>query len=151
MPRVKGRERRAPHPLPASAEVPGQRGRGPGASPRSMSQTQASVMPPNHEPFDIQEFLRAGGSTGRVVEYRRGDVIYEQGGPCDAVLYIQKGAVKLQVFSRARSLTTASMVSCGKHNTARSGRQGSNHHRAAGRGATSSCRGKSLEGYYWGR
>ncbi len=80
---------------------------------RSTDQRQASVKPPNHAPFDIQEFLRAGGSTGRVVEHSRGNVIYEQGGPCDAVFYIQKGVVKLQVFSHAGKEAIVAMLEPG--------------------------------------
>jgi hypothetical protein len=35
------------------------------------------------------------------VEYRRGEAIFTQGDRCEHVLYIQKGNVKLSVFSKS--------------------------------------------------
>jgi CRP-like cAMP-binding protein len=49
--------------------------------------------------FDLKEFLDSGGVSTRVVRHRAGDVIYSQGDPCDSVLYVQKGEVKLAVLS----------------------------------------------------
>jgi CRP/FNR family transcriptional regulator, cyclic AMP receptor protein len=51
--------------------------------------------------FDLRVFLESGGVAGKVVEHRSGAVIYSQGDPCDSVLYIQKGNVKLRVLSHA--------------------------------------------------
>jgi CRP-like cAMP-binding protein len=51
--------------------------------------------------FDVQAFLDSGGVARRVVEYRSGAVVYAQGDPCDSVLYIQKGGVRLRVISHA--------------------------------------------------
>jgi CRP-like cAMP-binding protein len=56
---------------------------------------------PDAGSFDIQAFLESGGVAGKVVEHRSGSVIYSQGDPCDSVLYIQKGGVKLRVISHA--------------------------------------------------
>jgi len=49
--------------------------------------------------FDVQTFLDASGVPGRVTEYGVGEVIYSQGDPCDNVLYVQSGAVRLSVVS----------------------------------------------------
>jgi CRP/FNR family transcriptional regulator, cyclic AMP receptor protein len=57
--------------------------------------------PPTPPPFDIQAFLASGGISGKVVKHRSGDVVYSQGDPCDHVLYIQSGGVKLRVLSHA--------------------------------------------------
>ena len=51
--------------------------------------------------FNAQAFLDSAGIARKVVDYKRGDVIFNQGDPGDHVLYIQKGAVKLSVLSKA--------------------------------------------------
>jgi CRP-like cAMP-binding protein len=51
--------------------------------------------------FNAQTFLDSAGIARKIVEYRRRDAIFSQGDPCDHVLYIQKGAVKLSVLSKA--------------------------------------------------
>src|ERR1700680_3445187 len=50
--------------------------------------------------FSAQAFLDSAGIARKIVEYRRADVIFTQGEPCESVLYIQKGAVKLSVRSK---------------------------------------------------
>jgi len=50
-------------------------------------------------PFDPKVFL-ASVSCGRTIaSYRKDEVIFSQGGPADAVFYIQKGKVKITVVS----------------------------------------------------
>ena len=49
--------------------------------------------------FDVQAFLDSAGVARKVVAYRRGEVIFAQGDPCETVPYIQKGGVKLSVLS----------------------------------------------------
>jgi CRP/FNR family transcriptional regulator, cyclic AMP receptor protein len=50
-------------------------------------------------PFDPKVFL-ASVSDGRMIaSYRKDEVIFSQGGPADAVFYIQKGKVKITVVS----------------------------------------------------
>ncbi len=51
-------------------------------------------------PFDAQAFLDSAGVERRIVEFRRAELIYSQGDPCEAVLYIQAGNVKLSVLSK---------------------------------------------------
>ena len=71
------------------------------------------VKAPKQESFDIQAFLESGGVAGRVVEHRSGAVIYSQGDPCDSVLYIQKGGVKLRVLSHAGKEAIVAMLGPG--------------------------------------
>lgn len=66
-----------------------------------MSAHREPVDPPKPPPFDFEAFLDSGGVARKVVEYRRGDVIYSQGEPCDRVYYIQTGGAKLRVLSHA--------------------------------------------------
>ena len=49
--------------------------------------------------FDLDEFLGTAGASRRIVTYRRGQAIFHQGDPADAVLFIQSGTVKLSVVS----------------------------------------------------
>ena len=50
-------------------------------------------------PFDPRAFLVSAG-VGRVIfRYNKHQVLYSQGGPADAVFYIQKGKIKLTVVS----------------------------------------------------
>jgi len=64
-----------------------------------MEKTGKGVKPPKERPFDVHAFLESGGVAARIATYRRGGVVYSQGDPCDTILYIQKGGVKLGVIS----------------------------------------------------
>ena len=44
--------------------------------------------------------MTSSGAAGRVATYSKGKVIYSQGQPSDAVMYIQKGGIKITVLSR---------------------------------------------------
>jgi CRP/FNR family cyclic AMP-dependent transcriptional regulator len=50
-------------------------------------------------PFDVRAFLDSSGAAREIVEFRPNTVIYRQGDPADAVMYLQKGRVKLSVVS----------------------------------------------------
>jgi CRP-like cAMP-binding protein len=65
-------------------------------------------MDPTNEPgrqarkpaaFDAQAFLESTGIARRVVEFRPPVVIFSQGDPADAVMYIHTGGVQLSVLS----------------------------------------------------
>jgi len=60
--------------------------------------------------FDVQSFLDSSGIARKIVEYRRADVIFSQGDPCESVLYIQKGGVKLSVLSKTRREAVVAML-----------------------------------------
>jgi CRP/FNR family cyclic AMP-dependent transcriptional regulator len=64
--------------------------------------------------FNAQAFLESAGIARKIVEYRRAEVIFAQGAPCDHVLYIQKGGVKLSVVSKAGREAVVAMLSPGE-------------------------------------
>jgi len=78
-----------------------------------MSAKAERLKAPKPGSFDLQAFLKSGGVSGRVVEHESGAVIYSQGDPCDSVLYIQKGGVKLRVISRAGKEAIVAMLGPG--------------------------------------
>jgi CRP/FNR family cyclic AMP-dependent transcriptional regulator len=63
--------------------------------------------------FNARAFLDSAGVARRVVEYRRADVIYTQGDPCENVLYIQKGGVKISVLSKTGKEAVVAMLGPG--------------------------------------
>src|SRR3984893_18378251 len=64
-------------------------------------------------PFDIRAFLDSAGIARKIVEYRRSQVIFNQGVPCESVLYIQKGTVKLSVRSKTGREAVVAMLGAG--------------------------------------
>jgi CRP-like cAMP-binding protein len=78
-----------------------------------MNRPENHATPERLEPFDIRAFLESGGVAGKIVEHRQGDVIYSQGDPCDSVMYIQNGGVKLRVTSRAGKEAVVAMLGPG--------------------------------------
>jgi CRP/FNR family cyclic AMP-dependent transcriptional regulator len=50
--------------------------------------------------FDLQAFLTGSGAAKSIGEYVRNETIFTPGDPCEAVLYIQRGGVKLSVRSK---------------------------------------------------
>ena len=72
------------------------------------------VQPPAKQlPFDDEAFLRAAGATVRVATYPRGKVVFSQGQPSDAVMYIQKGAIKISVLSNTGKEAVVAMLGPG--------------------------------------
>ena len=72
-------------------------------------------MPPKlDQPFDVQSFLDSSGIQRRIVEYRRGQAIFTQGDPCDHVMYIQRGNVKLSVVSKVGRQAVVAMLGPGE-------------------------------------
>jgi len=67
-----------------------------------------------NSPFDVQGFLESSGINRKIVEYRRAAVIFTQGDPCDHVLYLQKGGVKLSVLSKAGREAVVAMLGPGE-------------------------------------
>jgi CRP-like cAMP-binding protein len=65
-------------------------------------------------PFSAKAFLDSIGPARTIVEYRRSDVIFAQGDPCEHVLYIQQGGVKLSVVSKAGREAVVAMLSPGE-------------------------------------
>ena len=64
--------------------------------------------------FDAQAFLDSAGISRKIVEFRRGEVIFTQGDPCEHVFYIQKGGVKLSVLSQTGREAVVAMLGAGE-------------------------------------
>jgi CRP/FNR family transcriptional regulator, cyclic AMP receptor protein len=64
-------------------------------------------------PFNVQAFLDSAGIARTIVRYRRDEAIFTQGDPCEHVLYIQKGAVKLSVLSKSGREAVVAMLGPG--------------------------------------
>ena len=64
--------------------------------------------------FNVQNFLESAGLARKIVEYTPDEVIFTQGDPCDHVLYIQKGNVKLSVQSKAGREAVVAMLRAGE-------------------------------------
>jgi len=63
--------------------------------------------------FNAESFLASAGLSRKIVEYARGTRIFTQGDPCEHVLYIQKGNVKLSVLSKSGREAVVAMLSAG--------------------------------------
>jgi CRP/FNR family cyclic AMP-dependent transcriptional regulator len=59
------------------------------------------VAPKRVRKFDVRSFLESGGVEKETLEFPPNAVIYQQGDPAEAVMYLQKGRVKLSVVSGA--------------------------------------------------
>ncbi len=69
------------------------------------------TLPPSR--FNAQAFLKSAGFAKRIVKYPRGATIFSQGDPCDSVLYIQEGEVKLSVLSKTGREAVVAMLGAG--------------------------------------
>lgn len=63
--------------------------------------------------FNPQVFLSRTGHGKKVLEYRDGQVIFAQGYPGNAILYIQRGKVKLTVVSHQGKEAVVAMLGAG--------------------------------------
>jgi CRP/FNR family cyclic AMP-dependent transcriptional regulator len=76
---------------------------------------KGSAMPTKQKgAFNAQAFLYSAGIARKIVEYRRAEVIFSQGDPCDHVLFIQQGGVKLSVLSKAGREAVVAMLGPGE-------------------------------------
>jgi len=50
--------------------------------------------------FDAKALLESAGAARRVASYPKGKIVFSQGQPSDAVMYIQKGGIRISVLSR---------------------------------------------------
>ena len=57
------------------------------------------VAPTRVRKFDVRSFLESGGVENETMEFPPNAVIYRQGDPAEAVMYLRKGRVKLSVVS----------------------------------------------------
>jgi CRP-like cAMP-binding protein len=63
--------------------------------------------------FNVEAYLSAAASSGRVETHREGEVVFSQGDDAGDVRYIQKGAVKLSVLSRIGKEAVVAMLAPG--------------------------------------
>src|SRR5450755_437226 len=49
--------------------------------------------------FDVEKYLGTAGIARKIATYDKGPHIFSQGGPCESVLYLQDGRVKLTINS----------------------------------------------------
>src|SRR6188472_2268754 len=63
--------------------------------------------------FDAEAFLESAGAARRVVSYSKGKIVFSQGQPSDAVMYIQKGSIKISVLSRTGKEAVVAMLGPG--------------------------------------
>ena len=59
------------------------------------------MSPKNKRPFDAHAFLESAGLGKRVVTYARADIIFSQGDPCDTVMYVRSGGIRVSVLSHS--------------------------------------------------
>jgi CRP/FNR family transcriptional regulator, cyclic AMP receptor protein len=80
-----------------------------------MSRAKARRVEPREKRpiFDAEAFLTAAGATRRVATYPKGKVVFSQGQPSDAVMYIQKGGIKISVLSRTGKEAVVAMLGPG--------------------------------------
>ena len=64
--------------------------------------------------FDAEAFLESAGAARRIVSYPKGTIVFSQGQPSDAVMYIQKGGVKISVLSRTGKEAVVAMLGPGE-------------------------------------
>ena len=64
-------------------------------------------------PFDAHAFLESAGAAKTIVQYARGEAIFTQGDPCEHVMYIQSGTVKLSVLSESGREAVIAMLDVG--------------------------------------
>ena len=73
------------------------------------------IQPPSAQPllFDAKAFLESAGAARRIVTYPRGKVVFAQGQSSNAVMYIQKGSIKISVLSRTGKEAVVAMLGAG--------------------------------------
>jgi CRP-like cAMP-binding protein len=68
---------------------------------------------PKRAPFDVDAFLASSGVAGSVRRYPASAAVFAQGDPADSVIYIQEGAIRLSVVSRAGREAVVAMLGPG--------------------------------------
>jgi CRP/FNR family cyclic AMP-dependent transcriptional regulator len=63
--------------------------------------------------FDAEAFLESAGAARSVASYPKGKTVFSQGQPSDAVMYIQKGGIKISVLSRTGKEAVVAMLGRG--------------------------------------
>jgi CRP/FNR family transcriptional regulator, cyclic AMP receptor protein len=64
-------------------------------------------------PFDPKEFLSKVNGGQRIADYRKGQIVFRQGDPSDAVFYIQSGKAKKTVVSEQGKEAVVALLDAG--------------------------------------
>jgi CRP-like cAMP-binding protein len=73
------------------------------------------IQPDEQRPaFDAEAFLESARAARRIATYPKGTVVFSQGQPSDAVMYIQKGGIKISVLSRTGKEAVVAMLGPGE-------------------------------------
>ena len=75
---------------------------------------RASTRPRSLAPFDAKTLLAAVPEGRTVREYRKGEAVFTQGDPADAVFFVQHGKVKLTVLSRQGKQAVIALLAPGE-------------------------------------
>jgi CRP-like cAMP-binding protein len=65
-------------------------------------------------PLDARAFLESAGLGKRIVAYRRKEVVFSQGDPCEHVMYVQSGAIQLSVLSNTGKQAIVAVLGAGE-------------------------------------
>jgi len=63
--------------------------------------------------FDINDYLASSGPGRKIVQWKKGEVIFAQGDAADCVFYLQKGRIKISVISAEGREATIRLVAAG--------------------------------------
>lgn len=72
------------------------------------------MAPGTRRAFDPEAFLNAPGITRKALDYHAGAAIFVQGSPCESVLYIQRGSVKLSIVSKSGKQAVIAVIGPGE-------------------------------------
>src|SRR5512132_713044 len=78
-----------------------------------MGRQRPPVKPATTSRFDVETYLESIGGAHRVVQYRRGAVVFSQGDRAQDIRYLQKGAIKLSVLSQSGKEAVVAMLGPG--------------------------------------
>jgi len=67
---------------------------------RPLCRRRCSMSPKQAPAFDVKSLLASAGDRRAVQYCRKGGVLFSQGDPADAIFYVRKGRVKLNVVSK---------------------------------------------------
>jgi CRP-like cAMP-binding protein len=65
------------------------------------------------KPFNTAAFLAAGGPGRSISQHTAKQILFSQGGPADAVFYLQTGRAKLTVISKSGKEATVTLLAAG--------------------------------------
>jgi CRP/FNR family cyclic AMP-dependent transcriptional regulator len=78
-----------------------------------MVRSKRSARPVTPQEFDVEQYLDATGSARRIVQHRRGAVVFAQGDRAADVKYLQTGAIKLAVLAHSGKEAVIAMLEPG--------------------------------------